>query len=563
MVIQKFNSLIRNKWVWGVFAVTVAAVFVLPDGCLRNNGAKQDDSAEAQLRNLSNYDTQLEKKCEELLKFRFLDYVHLPNSMPLSMLFKPGEKVKLYAAVQTFKDAGVVITDEMLSEYIHSLFSSPDKPFNPDEYKDFVKARHNISVPRFEEYLRLGLMLRNGLLTVEQLEDAVSSVEVKASSQAYSDKFTVSVAEFNVDTKEAEKVKVDNKAVEKWYTDNKKSLALPVRYKVRYVKVPLSGVATTNLLAKVNLSEESVEARYEENCKKGMYKISTTNDVEQVKPLKDVRDAVVAELKGETVRKMIKDNVYDFNQSRAKKDPNLLEDFVADNILGAKLKIEDAWLAFENLPKGEILDKYQENGFITDIGSSFIGVDPNDFRNKVIDLKEEGHNVIEAPAFLCLIYKTPKDERENRQPEPKLEDIKPVVEALALDEAKAEKFKATVEAVKDKGFDAVVKSSGANTNLAFQVVNMEPEKPLLGEYQGQIIHASMNLNKGEISDFILLEPGKALLVACQERVPGTAEDYQKAEMFATTEAQRRRAWTMPQVISDWLDWNLKRLGDNK
>ena len=32
MVIQKFNNLIRNKWVWGVFALAVSAIFVLPDG---------------------------------------------------------------------------------------------------------------------------------------------------------------------------------------------------------------------------------------------------------------------------------------------------------------------------------------------------------------------------------------------------------------------------------------------------------------------------------------------------------------------------------------------------
>ena len=27
MVIQKFNKLIRNKWIWGVFAVAISAFF--------------------------------------------------------------------------------------------------------------------------------------------------------------------------------------------------------------------------------------------------------------------------------------------------------------------------------------------------------------------------------------------------------------------------------------------------------------------------------------------------------------------------------------------------------
>ena len=31
MVIQKFNSLIRNKWVWGAFAIVVSAAFCFDD----------------------------------------------------------------------------------------------------------------------------------------------------------------------------------------------------------------------------------------------------------------------------------------------------------------------------------------------------------------------------------------------------------------------------------------------------------------------------------------------------------------------------------------------------
>ena len=36
MVILQFNKLIRNKWVWGVFALVVSAVFVCPDNLFSN-----------------------------------------------------------------------------------------------------------------------------------------------------------------------------------------------------------------------------------------------------------------------------------------------------------------------------------------------------------------------------------------------------------------------------------------------------------------------------------------------------------------------------------------------
>ena len=571
MVIQKFNSLIRNKWIWGVFAVTVATVFVLPDGCFRQSGEEKGASFEEKLSNLDNYDSRLEKKCEELLKLKILDYVQLPNlfqlpynyNIPLSAFFKADEKAKLYAAVQTFKDAGVVITDEMLSEHIQSIFSLEDKPFNPDEYKDFIKRKHNISAVKFEEYLRLALTLRNGLLAQERQRVVISDIEQKSKSQTYSDKFTVSFAVFNEDAKEAAKVKVDDAAVSKWYADNKGSLKLPERYKVRYVKIPLSGVATTNLLAKAAPSEESVKARYEANRDKGIYKISTTNGVESVKPLKDVREAIVAELKGEEVKKMIVDNVYDFFEKRGKKDPALLDDFVSDNLLNTKLKIEDAWLAFKDFPKDEILDKYQDGGFITDTRFSFLGVDPSDLKNSVCFLENGANDIIKTSDFIFLINRASADEKIEKSHEPELDEIRTVVESLALDEARAQKFKATVEAVKEKGLDAVVKRSGASTNIVFQLVGLDSQKSVLGEYQNQIVPELLKLKKGEVSEFTLLEPGKAFLVACQDRIPGSAEDYEKAEEYSKNQAIWQRQNTMVQFISNWLDWNLKRLGYTK
>lgn len=576
MVIQKFNSLVRNKWFWSLFAVTVAAVFVLPDGCFRQSSDNEEGSADVKLPNLTSYDVRLEKKCKKIFDLEtfdkspstldILELVHLPNPgpypmpIPLSMLFNAGEDVKFYAAVQTFIDAGVVITDEMLSEHIHSVFSAEDRPFNPEEYNDFIAKSKYGTVANFEESLRLALTLRNGLQTVEQQRESMSHEEVKARSQDYSDKFTVSVAVFNEDAKEVEKVKVDNAAVDAWYEENKESLALPDRYKVRYVKVPLHGVATTNLLAKVELSEESVEARYKENCDKGMYNIPTTNEVVEVKPLKDVRDAIVAELKGEQVKDMIEKSVYDMLNNR-EKDSRLLDDFVANNILGAKLKIEDAWFAFYDLPKDEVLDKYLKYGFITDSRLRFFDVNPRELQNRVCML-EKANDIIQTSAFIYLIYRGSMDEREGSHT-PKLEDVRPVVESLVLDEARAQKFKSTVEAVKDKGLDAVVKNSGASTNIVFQLVNIDRAKPVLGEYQNQIIPEVLKLNKGEISEFTLLEPGKAFLVACQERIAGSAEDYERAEEACRFESHAQRQASMVQFMRHWLDWNLKRLGYNK
>ena len=56
MVILQFNKLIRNKWVWGVFAVTVCAAFCFDD-LFRSSG---DRGEKAPLETLSvKYDAAL------------------------------------------------------------------------------------------------------------------------------------------------------------------------------------------------------------------------------------------------------------------------------------------------------------------------------------------------------------------------------------------------------------------------------------------------------------------------------------------------------------------------
>ena len=52
MVIQKFNKLIRNKWLWGVFAVIVGGAFAfdfLVDDLLRDGEPQRGQRADAGL----------------------------------------------------------------------------------------------------------------------------------------------------------------------------------------------------------------------------------------------------------------------------------------------------------------------------------------------------------------------------------------------------------------------------------------------------------------------------------------------------------------------------------
>ena len=105
-----------------------------------------------------------------------------------------------------------------------------------------------------------------------------------------------------------------------------------------------------------------------------------------------------------------------------------------------------------------------------------------------------------------------------------------------------------------KGVKAVVESGNVSTNITFAVCDMKQ-----GDFPDQnvIASAAMKLRKGEISKFTSTGTGRALVVVCEDRVPGDAAKAQiwKLQVRGEVEALQRR-----QVPESWKKWNLDRLG---
>ena len=73
----------------------------------------------------------------------------------------------------------------------------------------------------------------------------------------------------------------------------------------------------------------------------------------------------------------------------------------------------------------------------------------------------------------------------------------------------------------------------------------------------KIVFAARSLSAGEVSAFVPLSAGKGALVVCTDRKPGDLADYPGGERFARMVAMRNQSLSL---YSDWLEWNLKRLG---
>ena len=231
MVIQKFNNLIRNKWVWGVFALAVSAIFVLPDGCLSDS--RYDDKAENKLKK-ADLDRRLFEKC------RFLVRSGMLGDQNLAMMFnreKADSDWKLYAAMTAFDEMGVVVSDKTVDDEFNAAFSDPNtKNFDKAKFDEFA-ARLGVTRLQYKDYLRMLITVRMGLAAVGFTYSSNATLQRDAECCKASDKFTVKVATFNEDKKAADKITVDDAAIQEWYnndTNTVASLRLPDRYKLTH-----------------------------------------------------------------------------------------------------------------------------------------------------------------------------------------------------------------------------------------------------------------------------------------------------------------------------------------
>ena len=130
MVILKFNRLIRNKWVWGVFALIVSIAFVAPNGCLYGSDSRSAADAFNKLKKVE-FDAKLFEQCDYLVRGRILDLVGLSQFFDSA---KTESTWKAYAALVAFREAGVNVSDEVLSDRIKTvrMFADPKtQKFDP------------------------------------------------------------------------------------------------------------------------------------------------------------------------------------------------------------------------------------------------------------------------------------------------------------------------------------------------------------------------------------------------------------------------------------------------
>ncbi|MBQ3807699.1 MAG: SurA N-terminal domain-containing protein [Kiritimatiellae bacterium] len=534
MVILQFNKLIRNKWLWGVFAVIVGGAFAfdfLVDDLLRDGKRETNDSGVGTLGGKPVSSAEFRAIAEEVRGFG------QNRDWRRSNAEVNREAWEMTALLEVARRNGVEATDSEVAQAIRN-----DRSFQQNGQFSFAMYQallreNGLSPERFEEFLkrRLTAMKVAGSVLSGSASWA-SPMEIEQAVADMTDSYTVRVARFKQDKAEADAVKLDDEGLKKWYDENSKSLDLPERMKLRLVKFD---AATSNALAAVTVTEDALRDHYDVTVDK--YTSTDTNGVETVKKFEDVRAEVEKEVRLiESVQCLTTGLVWRVNGVKAAEGKSRLDEIAAEE--GLKVETSE-WFSLE----GPYKDGFMKRATLICPGAKGFEEVVAELDSSSEDLR---YGVVASDKAVWLVEKA----ETSAAHVPTFEEAKEIVRPRALAAAKADAFKDKVEAVIAKGVKAVAESGNVSTNITFAVCDLKQ-----GDFpdQNAIVSAAMKLRKGEISKFTPTGTGRALVVICEDRVPGDAAKAQiwKLQVRSEVEALQSR-----QVPESWKKWNLDRLG---
>ena len=534
MVILQFNKFIRNKWAWGAVAVLFCVMFVGVDLVSTLTREEREVKRDAGELGGEPIDAQLMQACLNDVRG------YGRNRADLTDAEAEAKAYEAYAAIRTAEKNGVKISDAAVAEAVHGMFGGAAN-FNFERYRQLVVGELGLTPEQFEDYLRRQMMVREGLQRT--LVDATvwtSPMELDQAIDDATDVFTVKVARFRQDKESADAVTVDEAGLRKWYDDNVKKLALPDLCKVRFVKFDATDA---DVLAKMTVNTNEIWDLYDQ-YKDERYTSTDTNGVETVKSYDEVKDELEKEL-----RQIAAVEFYETSLARRAyanwaegEDRNVSR---LDKIAGedGKTVEESGWFA---------LDGSYHEGFT--VRSTSVCPGARGFAEAVAELDPEvedlRYGVVSSDRSVWLLERAAFSAAHT----PSFEEAKGKIDAQALRDAKADAFKAEVEAIAAQGVEAVLATKDVSTNLTFAVSELAS-----GAFPDQraIAGAAMKTRKGEVSEFTLTGTGRALLVVCEDRVPGDAvkATLMRAQLRDQVAGDQRAA-----AVERWAGENLARLG---
>jgi hypothetical protein len=528
MVILQFNKLIRNKWVWGAFAVTICAAF-----CFQDFSAGPSESSGDGAGTLNGETVSMKAITPFMRDAR--GYARRLDNRTTAEINLDGWKA--YAANLVAQENGLKVSDEEIASILKYQFMRyMPNGFDYKTYLSIVRGQLGLSGEEYEAVLRRQHTAERAAGLFVELSSWISPMELDRRVYDENDEFAIKAVYFNAGA--ADKVTLDEKALHAWYDENKDDLVVPESVKIRYIEFSAENKA---VLEKMVVSEDSINEEYEI----GDYTVTDTNGVKTLKPLADVKPQIIAKLKKEAAIEFYVTNLIGRAFAQTDDKTDVLERIAKEDNLKVK---ESAYFSIDFKPENmaRIRDRVSE-GFLRNASSILPGA--RDFAATIADM--DTYEVIEGTKNVWLVAKVDTKAEYT----PSWEEAQKHIRRRAEREASEKAFENRVSQLIKKGSAEVVKQGNFQTNHTFSISRDVGEK--FADFAA-ITEQAKKLKTGEVSNFISLNPSKAVVVICDKRTDGLSlvNGEMRAEKRLEMSALRPG---ISKFFSSWLDWNLERM----
>jgi len=539
VVIHQFNRIIRNKWIWGVFAVAISAFFAF-DFLLTGGDSRDRGVAAGVLAGEEVPFSRFARFAEDVRGFGRGRNTSLSN---VEVNRTAWENI---AAFSVAAKLGLEATDDEVRQNVLRQFSGQEGGFNMAAYERILRE-NGLTPEMFEAAEKRRLTLMKLRMVLADSSRFVSPMELETAINDVTDKLTVRIVRFRDKAKSAPKL--DDAALKAYYTEHTNSIAMPDCISVRYVKFQADSPAR---LAKFKITEDEMRDHYDASLNR--FETQTTNGV-VTKKFEEVKGILERELQLIASIEAYRTNL-------------LFRAYPADGAADSKVSRVDEIAKEEKAqirtsPLFSVDGSRYVPGFMSRPSAFAPGV-PG-FLEAAAELDPESNDlrygVVAGTNAVYLI------ERASfvKAHVPAFEEAKGIIKGDAAEDAKAKAFKASVDKVralaaaelaKGKPFDAkLFGDANVSTSITFSVSSMGrnvfPDSTL-------VAGPAMRLSKGQISDFIPSSlPGAGLVVYLESRVPGDAAEAHMVRSQIRDELSQVVSYSF---TSEWSKWNLSRMG---
>ncbi len=532
MFIIKFNKMIRNKWLWGAFAVIVAGAFILSDSMI-SSGAANDNG-------IGKLDGEPVDPQEFNTVYRFAE---LNRNFGRSLLSQDVSLEKetwlMLGALRTADKLKIVISNDDVANMIMSdpSFKNEDGQFDKARAQLIIQNYLKLSLVQYEEYIRTMAKIDTLRSYVLSQTPVVAPSEVKLGVDAMTDVFTFTPAVFSNNIV-ATSLEIPEEELKAYFDKHQENYRKPARISLRQVIF-----SAENFVDKTKVTEEEIQTYYEDNSEK--YLVKGENGAEDTyKPLEEVKEQIINEVARASSERAAYDAADVFNNKLLSDDAISMEELAA---VDGYTVVTTALFSAEG-PAPIVMNNSSEY-----VSAAFNLIDGKDY------IKYSGEPIFAESQSIVIAYNSHEESTI-----PTLEEVRAAVlkdaqidERFKLYNEKLSELAKAVEETQttDKTFDDVVKAFNlvVGTNISASVRNIS----IAGSSEEkQMVSEVSKLEKGVVSKPISLPNDTAVILNVIDRVPASEEDKMQIEPMARMNLQYQIA---PRVWLNWLEENLKAM----